>query len=227
MPNATVRANAPTLPETTNRRAVLGAVLAAGAAASVAAIPAVAKPALGADHPDAALLALGPEIEAADHEFELRTQARDAAEEVFFSIRAKKPEFPESAYAVLTAQEAEEAANSIERGLDKSPVGATNALIKVGRELRRRDAALKAWEDDLPGARLESGLVSAEDAQAEAYGVCLKVRDEKLVPTRARTLEGLIFKARYAASHSEDDYDEEVMISIVDDLLALGEEAQA
>ena len=33
MPKATVRANAQALPEPTNRRAVLGAVLAAGAAA--------------------------------------------------------------------------------------------------------------------------------------------------------------------------------------------------
>ncbi len=36
-------------------------------------------------------------------------------------------------------------------------------------------------------------------------------RDEKQIPTRARTLEGLIFKARYAASHFKEDYDEEVM----------------
>jgi hypothetical protein len=50
----------------TNRRAVLGAVLAAGAAVSVSAIPAASEPALGDDHPDAALLALAPEIEAAD-----------------------------------------------------------------------------------------------------------------------------------------------------------------
>jgi len=53
MPNATVRANARTLPEaTTNRRAVLGAVLAAGAMGATAAIPAIAKPSLGADHPE-------------------------------------------------------------------------------------------------------------------------------------------------------------------------------
>ena len=35
MPKATVRANARTLPEATNRRAVLGAVLAAGAIAAI------------------------------------------------------------------------------------------------------------------------------------------------------------------------------------------------
>ena len=50
MPNATVRANARTLPGVTNRRAVLSAVLAAGAAGVTAALPAVASaaPALSA-----------------------------------------------------------------------------------------------------------------------------------------------------------------------------------
>jgi hypothetical protein len=42
MPNATVRANARTLPEATNRRAVLGAVLAAGALGATAALPSIA-----------------------------------------------------------------------------------------------------------------------------------------------------------------------------------------
>jgi hypothetical protein len=46
MPNATERANARALPETTNRRAVLGAVLVAGAAV---ALPAVASPAAAID----------------------------------------------------------------------------------------------------------------------------------------------------------------------------------
>ena len=47
MPKATVRANAQALPEPTNRRAVLGAVLAAGAAA-VTALPATASRAIAA-----------------------------------------------------------------------------------------------------------------------------------------------------------------------------------
>ena len=49
MPNATVRANAQALPQATNRRAILGAVLAAGAAGAAAALPAgAAAPALSA-----------------------------------------------------------------------------------------------------------------------------------------------------------------------------------
>ena len=100
---------------------------------------------------------------------------------------------------------------------------------KFGAEVRKHEAALKAWqEDEIPRARRESGLLAAEEAQDDADGIRLSIRDEKLIPTRARTLEGLIFKARYAASHFKEDYDEEVMRSIVDDLLAIaaGEEAR-
>jgi hypothetical protein len=39
-----------------------------------------------------------------------------------------------------------------------------------------------------------------------------------LIDPPDKTLAGLIFKARYAATHYKDDYDEDVMVSIVDDL---------
>ena len=44
----------------------------------------------------------------------------------------------------------------------------------------------------------------------------------RVAETPARTLAGLIFKARYAAAN---DHDPEVMISIVDDLLAMAVDA--
>jgi hypothetical protein len=44
--------------------------------------------------------------------------------------------------------------------------------------------------------------------------------------TSCQTLAGLTFKARYAATHYEDNYDEDVMISIVDDLLEMAEEGE-
>jgi hypothetical protein len=40
----------------------------------------------------------------------------------------------------------------------------------------------------------------------------------------ATTLAGLIFKARYAAAHYSRDFEPEVMVSIVEDLLAMDEE---
>ena len=192
----------------TNRRAVLGAILAAGA---IGAVPAAARAA--GSHPDAKLLALASEIEAADREYELRERAINAAETVFFSIRPKEPERPTITYQAMEELIAQKRWDEI---------------TKFGAEVRKQEAALKAWqEDEIPRARRELGLLAAEEAQAEADGIRLSIRDEKLIPTRARTLEGLIFKARYAASHFKEDYDEEVMRSIVDDLLAIaaGEEA--
>jgi hypothetical protein len=48
-----------------------------------------------------------------------------------------------------------------------------------------------------------------------------------LVDTPARRLAGLIFKARYVAAHRRTEYDEEVMASIVDDLLAMTDDGPA
>jgi hypothetical protein len=60
MPTDTDRANAPAMPKATNRRAVLGAVLAAGAIGATAVLPAAASRAIVASEPyeDAALFAL-------------------------------------------------------------------------------------------------------------------------------------------------------------------------
>jgi hypothetical protein len=65
MPNATMRANTPTLPEPTTRRAVLAGVLAAGAAGAAVALPSAAPLAapLSAVNEDAEVLALRAEFE--------------------------------------------------------------------------------------------------------------------------------------------------------------------
>ena len=59
-----------------------------------------------------------------------------------------------------------------------------------------------------------------EDATSKAVN---QMRDA-LAETPATTLAGLIFKARYAATHYRGEYDQDVMVSIVDDLLAMAEE---
>jgi hypothetical protein len=68
MTNATVRANARTLPQATTRRAALGKILAAGAAGATAVLPAAASSAIAASEPyeDAALFALLTEARAID-----------------------------------------------------------------------------------------------------------------------------------------------------------------
>ena len=70
----------------------------------------------------------------------------------------------------------------------------------------------------------ECGVTAAHELEAAAHESTGRAA-QALINTPAKTLAGLIFKARYAATHYEDDYDEDVMISIVDDLLAMGEDA--
>lgn len=208
---------------TTNRRAVLGAVLAAGAVA-VTALPAataVAKTSIG-DHPDAALLALGPEIEAADREYELREQqatgAWNVAGDMFNGESLKPPATPECLKTI-----------SEPTLIEMQKENRWEELRVLIEEFKKHEAALEAWQKEKNAlqerALIESGLRAADEAVTAADKIRLTIRDEKLVVTRARTLEGLIFKAKYAASHFDNEYDEEVMISIVDDLIALGEEA--
>ena len=50
---------------------------------------------------------------------------------------------------------------------------------------------------------------------------------DALADTPAKTLAGLIFKARYAATHYRAEYDSDVMISFVDDLLAMAGDLRA
>ena len=84
-------------------------------------------------------------------------------------------------------------------------------------------SANKTRREALEQAELDSGLKAAEEAVNPADAVRLAIRDE-IVSARARTLDGLTFKARYAASHFPGDPDEEVMRSIVGDLLSLAGE---
>jgi hypothetical protein len=62
----------------------------------MAALPIAAKPALGADHPDAALLALEPEIEAIVRRESELIAAVLAADDAFLAARPTEPIRPES-----------------------------------------------------------------------------------------------------------------------------------
>jgi hypothetical protein len=88
MPNATVRANARTLPEATTRRAALGAFLAAGAAVATA-LPAVAIADVARSHPDAELFALIERARTADA---LVDEANMATEDVWDKTAPSLPQ---------------------------------------------------------------------------------------------------------------------------------------
>lgn len=179
-----------------HRRALISGTLALPLASPTAAAP-ITSP----DHPDAALLALQTEIDAAERAWKALFREKTAAEERYFAMRPSQPHPQE--------------------------IASNKALMRAlgGDEID--EAARKALEDFRATgqadehARQASGLKAAEEAEDEADKRILAIRNEKIIPTRATTLDGLIFKARYAASHFEGDPDEDVMLSIVDDLLAL------
>jgi hypothetical protein len=85
-------------------------------------------------------------------------------------------------------------------------------------------AAVKEHEQLCERLKLECGVHDAELAQSEAQDAVADLR-YKVIEIPATTLAGLIFKARYAADHYPGEYEPEVMVSIVDDLLALDEES--
>lgn len=87
MPNATPQATAQALPEATNRRAVLGAVLAVGAASALTAIAAASV--VASHHPDAELFAL---IEIAKTADALSDEASAAADDIWDRT---EPSFPQ------------------------------------------------------------------------------------------------------------------------------------
>ena len=211
MPNPTVRASATALPKS-SRRAALG--LFAGLSALVA-TPVIARaatsPTISAE--DAELFALAEPIAAADAALEAVNEVHSAAEDVFFAAKLANPTEPPSPdlpeedwLKALRKKTAEDA----ERG--PSP------------ERAAYEAAVKEHEESCERLRADCGLEAAEQSQSEADDVVIALRD-RIVSTPAITLPGLIFKARYAADHYPSEYEPEVMISIVDDLLALGEEA--
>jgi hypothetical protein len=178
------------------------------AAVAAAAIPAGAAVASG-PNPDAALLALQPEIDAADVAWEARAQQRSAAEHAYFALGPDKPEEPRTPKAVM----------------DAFWDGDSRPLIEASKSPATDYAeAFKAWRRATEQAHDDTGLTAAEKAQNAADDVRIAICNEKIIPTRATALAGLIFKARYAASHFPGDPDEDVMRSIVDDLLAMAGE---
>ena len=161
-----------------------------------------------ATHPDAALLALQTELAAADQAWEALYSKRVVAEKACFAAVPAPPKEP----------------NLDSDAIRKALLSGEALSPKTVQSLRAYDQANKARHEAMERAEHDSGLTAAEDAVNAADSVRLAIRD-KIVSIRARTLNGLTFKARYAASHFPGDPDEEVMRSIVEDLLSPAGEA--
>jgi hypothetical protein len=209
MPNI-VPVDATALPKS-SRRAALGLFAGLSALVATPAIVRAATPSL-ASAEDAELFALAEPIAAADAALEAVNKVHSAAEDAFFAGRPDRPTEPPSPdlsdedwLKALRKKTAEDA----ERG--PSP------------EWVAYKAAVKEHEESSERLRADCGLEAVEQSQFEADEAVIALRD-MVVSIPATTLAGLIFKARYAAEHYPSEYEPDVMISIVDDLLALGEE---
>jgi hypothetical protein len=182
-------------------------------APALAILPAVAT--ASPVHPDAALLAMEPAIDATDREFEVALDALKAAEEVYFD---KEPDGLEQPGADFLAEE--------RQALD---------LLRSAARMREGKAPSPAWaayyqavaDRDLEIERLkaECGVTAAHEMEAATSEAVNSVKAD-LLDTPAKTLAGLIFKARYAVREGGNDYDEDVMESIVDDLLAMADDPE-
>jgi hypothetical protein len=162
-----------------------------------------------ASDPDAALFAVKAELDAADRLWEEAYQKQRAAEEANFAAMPPEPEKP------------------VANVLELWTAGGTNDPVPFLAHKQAWDqyrSAINARREAMEQAEITSGLRAAEAAMNAAVDIRLAILAEKLIPTRARTLNGLIFKAQYAASHFPDDPDEDVLMSIMHDLLAMAGE---
>ena len=215
MPNATVRASARSLPETTSRRAILGAVLAAGGAA---ALPAVAGTLHS--HPDAELFALIERARTADS---LADEASSAADDVLFKIA---PSFPQALIWAETVDPFWYGVKSGERipvrdidflrdwlkrpdrpwpqDICRSPLIPLRAFAERAREIvRTKDEFEASWQ-----AAGEHPDVLEAAARREALSERWSELAMRVATTPAKTMEGLIAKISLIASgYSEDDLD--------------------
>ena len=216
MPNATVRASARSLPETTSRRAILGAVLAAGGAAALPAIAGTLH-----SHPDAELFALIEHARTADA---LADEASMAADDVLFKIA---PSFPQALiwaetddpfwYGVKPGERIPVRDIDFLRGWlkrperpdrprppDISPLIPLRAFAERVREIvRTKDEFEASWQ-----AAGEHPDVLEAAASREALSERWSELAMRVATTPAKTMEGLIAKiALIASGYAEDDLD--------------------
>jgi hypothetical protein len=145
----------------------------------------------------------------------LCTWAPSAADDAYSDKAPDRPAQPET---VFTAEE-QRAIDALAAGTIRKR-GAPPSPAWVAYE-----QAVQNHEREVERLKGECGVTAAhemEGAALDATGRAAQV----LVETPAKTLAGLIFKARYAATHYSDDYDSDVMVSIVDDLLAMADDPE-
>ena len=205
MPNATVRANARTMPETTNRRAVLRGILTAGAAAGASSAVVAAAAALGPDHPDAEIFAL---IERCREVDRFLCATSDAQEKVFWAHvgTAHPPKWTDADASVWPIVTPGEQLHSDElralRACLALPVlwGTPNFPPQAFAERAREIVAVHAdWVGLLNAAREHPDIVAAK-AETAAHSDEWGELTERLAGTPAKTVDGMIAKLAMVAT---------------------------
>jgi hypothetical protein len=158
-------------------------------------------------HPDAALLAMQSAIDAANEQLDAAIDALTKAEGAYRELdRPDRPDRPEQP-AIFSPEEQQ-------------------ALDTFAAKLRERNPAWAAYEQAVQDYAMETellktecGVTAAHEMEEAAHEADRQVLSD-VIDTPAKTLAGLIFKARFAEKR---DYDEQVMVSIVADLLAMAD----
>ena len=173
-----------------SRRAALALF---GAAPALAILPAGSALALASTaspaHPDVVLFAMGPAIEAADGELDAALDALKPAEEAYFDKEPDRPEKPET---ILSDEDRRAcdvlAATTVRNRLRPSP-----AWVAY-------EQAVQDHEREVERLKAECGVTAANELELAALDATGRA-SRGLIDTPAKTLAGLIFKARYAATH--------------------------
>jgi hypothetical protein len=208
MANATVRANAQPLPEATSRRAILGAVLAAGALAAV--------PSRGA----AANLGLEPELQAlidAWHEANRRLEATydascAASERAFCHVPQAliATESDTNLWATVPGRRYRAADVSSFRALKKISLRFDQIFSLIGYDDRTAEiiASWDSWQAECEAAKEREGVARAEAVWSQAVED-YHAMGARVAKLRATTMAGVIAKLLAAAPHvTEDDLED-------------------
>jgi hypothetical protein len=190
------------------RRAALGAL----AGLPALALPSVAHAATSPTD-DAELFALQPEIEAADREARLAIDAQEALSETYKAARPPRPVPPSPEEATV--------ASLGEKGMELITRFRESLAQAKRRPPDPHELAELAWREECGRLSDECGMTAAEERASEAFRR-VNAMSARLASIQATTPAGLIFKARFAAAHLPDEWDPDVMASIVEDLLAMG-----
>ena len=142
---------------------------------------------------------MGPAIEVADKEFNAALDALDAAEDAFSD---KEPDGPAEPEADFLPEELQ--------ALDLLGTAAALRAIKGHSPARAAyNQAVQDHEQEVERLKAECGVTAAHELEAATSNEVNSVKAD-LLDTPAKTLAGLIFKARYAA-REDNAYDEDVM----------------